>query len=562
MNYQIVENNNNILKIILCYCMFIIVFALNLYAEDNTVSLNFKDADIKLVIEFVGEITQKNFVVDEEVAGKVTIISPVKIPADQVYDVLLSVLRVHGYEAIDNGRIVNIIPAKKAAKISALSFSSGAVESEGQYVSTIYPLKQAEAQKVADILRPVLSEGGAVSVYKPNNTIIITDMTEIVNKLSKIIDVLDSQTPVNREDLYVVSLKHADAETLAGVLKGLYVKGTQGTARANIGNAHPVIVADKDSNALVIAASSRNYKQLSSIIKDLDEERLQVLVEVLIAEVSMNELSEFGIELAAIDGIIYGSPTGFGGTRITRAKDLTDNILTGGGGGLDGSAAAFAKGEKTIGKVSFPEYGILVTAFQNTQGVDILSAPQILTLDNKEAHILVGENLAFIKNSQVTAEGGTVRTFEYKDVGLSLSITPHVSEENLIRLKVNQKVENVLGFSFEGAVETSKREVLTEVVVEDGGTVVLGGLIRNEIKDEIEKVPFLGDIPILGHLFKRTKKMEVKSNLLIFICPHVVRSQNDLQELTKERQLQIEEAKSLQKKQKKAPARRRRSGRN
>ena len=549
----------SIRKSILIFVIGIAVFmTCQVYAvEDQSVSLSFRNADIRVVIEFVSQLTGKNFIVDESVKGKVTLISPSKIPMERVFEVLKSVLTVHGYEALEDGEIVRVVPAKKALKIANIDLYSNDDENQQQYACNIIKLKKTDAVKVIEMIRPLLSEGEKISVFEPNNSIMITARSTEISRFKKVIDVLDAQIPGDRENLYVIDLKHANSDEMAEVLKNLYSKeGNTGPSKKNV----PVIVSDSSTNSLIISAARHDYRQLERIIKKLDEEKLQVLVEVMIAEVSIDDTSELGVELAVANGLLYGTQKGFGGDAVNKPEDIANHILT--GGNADGISAAYIKGERQIGKITIPKYGVLVSAFQNTDGMNILSAPQILTSSNKQATILVGENLAFIKNAQVTAEGGTVRTFEYRDVGLSLSIIPHISENDLIRLEVNQKVETVLGFSFEGAVQISKREVNTEVTVEDGGTVVLGGLIHDSDVDKIQKVPFLGDLPLLGHLFRKKNSAKEKMNLLVFICPHVIHSQADLERITQERKLQAEKTRQLleQKKQTQPGKRRSRRG--
>jgi len=177
-----------------------------------------------------------------------------------------------------------------------------------------------------------------------------------------------------------------------------------------------------------------------------------------------------------------------------------------------------------VGGIAVPNVSFLLKAFDDDRDVNILSTPQIIATDNEQARILVGNRIAFIKNSQVTAEGGTVSTFEFRDIGLELVITPHIGEKGFIRLEVEQRTEDVIGESFEGAPETAKRETKTTVTVQDNKTIVLGGLIRDNVIKSVRKVPILGDLPFLKVFFRSEETTVQKLNLLLFLTPHILRT--------------------------------------
>ncbi|RLG54639.1 MAG: type II secretion system protein GspD, partial [Candidatus Hydrothermarchaeota archaeon] len=237
----------------------------------------------------------------------------------------------------------------------------------------------------------------------------------------------------------------------------------------------------------------------------------------------------------------YGG-TDFGLIEAERAGDLT------------GLVVGITKGYIPVGGVNYPDIKALLQLYSRDSDVNILSTPKILTTDNEEAEIIVGEERPFLKSSQVTAEGTTVRTWEYKDVGITLKITPHISKGKLLRLDIFTEIKS---FQEElegevGAVVTTKRQAKTSVVVEDGSTVVIGGLIRDDKVSRVSKVPLLGDVPLLGWLFKSRSQTKVKTNLLIFITPRIVASAEDLKRITAEekerRRERIEEYRKERKK--------------
>ena len=248
---------------------------------------------------------------------------------------------------------------------------------------------------------------------------------------------------------------------------------------------------------------------------------------------------ELGLEMVAAGGIVYGSQRAFAGAS---SKGIIGNILT--GGGMPGMTMGVVEGETNVAGINMPNLGLLVIASKDDDDINILSIPQIMATDNQESQILVGQNLAFIKNSQVTPEGSTVKTFEYKDVGILLKLTPHITDDDYVRMDVIQQVEHVIGQSFEGAVETSKREAVTTITVKDNSTAVIGGLILDKTTESVEKVPLLGDIPIVNILFKSTKTEDEKVNLFIFITPHIIRTDSEINEITNDRKKTVGQTES------------------
>jgi general secretion pathway protein D len=508
---------------------------------EDLVSMSFENTDLRLVIKFVSEVTGENFIVDEGIKGNVTILAPSKIPVDQLRQVLESVLMVSGYTLVSSGKVTKVVPLESARQASSETVSGDQVIRDGdRFVTQVIPLKFANAEKIAGLVNPFLTRGGHVTFYSPTNTLVVSDSASNVSRIAQIVGQLDHKGTDVRPDLNVYRLKNADAQEVAEVLSQLFEKERKSIEVSRVSQDKEIsfVVADPTTNALLIHSSEGRYPSIQRAIQELDAPRKQVLVEVLVAEVNLDKLERIGIEWATAEGAVYGSQEGFAQDRVIRAENILDNVLT--GGGFPGTTAAYVYDTLKIGSIEIPRLGILVNAFRNHSDINILSTPQILTTDHTEAEILVGENRAFIKLAQVTPEGSTVRTFEYKDVGLSLRLKPHITEDGMVRMEVHQKVEDVIGQSFEGAVETSKREARTLITVKDSKTAVIGGLIRDR-KDKITyKVPILGDIPLLGLPFTRKEDQNTKTNLLIFICPHILDSQAELLSLSKEKKEKID----------------------
>lgn len=520
------------MRFIVCGLWFVVALLIGdgFAQQSEMVSMDFDNVELKTIIKFMSELTGKNFIVDSEVKGTATVLSPSKIPIKEAYKVLESILVVNGYTTIPSDDVVKIIPISEA-KQKAIETQVGKeiidIQLKDRMITQIIPLEYADVNKLKSILVSYVSGSGHIASYPPTNTLIITDISSNLKRLLEIINDLDKRPVSQNESVHVYHVQNADAEKMAGLLSRIYLEKKKGGEEIS---EPPTIVADTSSNSLVILTSPQEYAFLEQLLIKLDRRKSQVLVEAIIAEVSLTKTMEWGLEFASAGGIVYGSSRGFSGGIN---KGTVGNILT--GGGLPETTLGVAEGTTQRAGITMPDFGMLITASKNTDDVNILSAPQILATDNHEAQILVGKKLAFIKNTQVTPEGSTVRTFEYKDTGLLLKVIPHITDDGFVRLDITQQVEDVIGQSFEGAVETSKREANTTVTVKNNSTVVIGGLLLDRKKDSVEKVPLLGDIPILGLLFKRTKTGSEKMNLFLFITPHIVKTPEGLEELNRKK---------------------------
>ena len=433
--------------------------------------------------------------------------------------------------------------------------------------------------------------------------------------LETLIAKLDIRTPEGRGQIHVYYLQYANAEELAQVLTaqageiartltptttptgqsttpgglppptpgGLppttSTVGTQTTRRQGVvGGTTPLgisIVADKPTNSLVITAPPEAYVLIKEIIQKLDVRRSQVLVESLIAEVTLNKAQSLGVEWRAInspDGTqVFASSTGSAQTGLLNAT-----LGSIGGTGTTGTAAStnplagftslasqgFLIGllrtltiqvdpsnpNSTVKILNIP---LLLRAFQGDTDVNILSTPNLLTTDNEEAEIVIGEQRPFLRQAQDTPIGGvtgtsTIRTFEFKDTGITLRVTPQISQGKTVRLKLAQEVTAFVSESEVGAVTTTKRSAKTTVIVDDNQTIVIGGLISNDSNEAKTSVPCLGSIPIFGWAFKQTSVSKRKTNLLIFLTPHIITSPEDIDRVTTHERQRREQAPAIE----------------
>lgn len=489
-------------------------------ATAGNISIDYEDADIKIVIKSLGEIIGTNYIIDPLVDGKVTLTSPKQIDSNEAEALLLSILNVNGYTVVTENNISKIIPLNKARQ-SNLPIVTGREKytSSDKMVTHLTYLKYSEAKKVADIINPLVSPFGTVSYYAPTNMLIITDSSSNINRFIDLINAIDSKQKQTSTTANVVYLKNTDADKMAESLNKIYEEKKKQRSQQNTSPV-PVIIPNTETNALLIIAYPQEYSTLLQIIEKLDITKPQVLIEVVIAEISLTKTLDLGIELATSGGYIYGTQSGYSGAQT---NGITKSIAT--GGGLGNTAIGFVEGSKTLGNILIPDIGGLISLAATDDDINILSVPQIVTTNNEEAKILVGQNLAFIKNSQVSAEGSIVKTFDFRDVGLILHITPHINENGEVRLKIKQEIEEVSGVSFEGAIETNKRELITQLTVQNMSTAVMGGLVTENDKKLMHKVPILGSIPLLGMLFRTEHTYKQKMNLMLFITPKVIRNQ-------------------------------------
>ena len=275
------------------------------------------------------------------------------------------------------------------------------------------------------------------------------------------------------------------------------------------------------TNSLVITALPRDYEILEDVIRKLDIRRAQVLIEALIAEVTLDKLSELGTELATWDESVEGSKRAVGGTTYDLRSEFEQGVLSGG----------------VLGVMKGEQIGAIINYYKKDSDFNILSSPYLFTRDNERAEILIGENVPYVTQSRITetdaANPTVIKTYDYKDVGIKLEITPHISPGGFVRLEVYELIEKLTESS--DTPTTIKREIQNTVEVKNKSTVVIGGLIRDNKERVVQKVPLLGDIPILGLLFRRNKEIVEKTSLLILITPHVIATPEDMENITQEK---------------------------
>ena len=580
-----------------------IVISQTVIAEQNQITLNLKEADIRALISTVSKFTGKTFVVDPRVKAKVTVVSSETMSAEEVYEVFLSVLQVHGYAAVPVGSIIKIVPQVNA-KQGPLPVVRGSDNKGDQLITKVIMLDHVPAAQLVPILRPLVPQQGHLAAYNPTNTLIVTDHAANIKRLIQIIGHIDRpesdeleiiplkhasaselvrilnslqsggggakaaatkkitlasddrtnsilmsgerssrlkiratiahlDTPLENEagNTHVIYLKYAKAKDMVTILTG--VQKNQGAAKkkntksiASAKNVEADIQADEATNALIITAGPDVVRRMRSIIRQLDIRRAQVLVESIIAEISNNLGKEFSSQFVVGGDNTGGSnnvPVGasnFGGTGGIIGL-LSGDAATIAGSIGDGITFGIGSGEGT-------RFGFLLKALSADAATNILSTPSVVTMDNQEASIVIAQNVPFLTGSFTTAADGAsnpFQTVERQDVGITLKVTPQINEGSTIKLDIDQEVSNVSqAAAANGGIITNKRSITTSVLVEDGEILVLGGLIDDQLRDSVSKVPILGDIPLLGWLFRSHTTSKEKQNLMVFMRPSIMRT--------------------------------------
>jgi general secretion pathway protein D len=502
------------------------------FAKTEKVALNFDDVDISVFLKTMSEITGKSFVLTDKVRGKISFVSPKDIPAEKIYDVVLSILRAQGWIAVQGeNNVVQIFPAQDALKMSGkiIYGTEQITEKPDSIVTQIIPLQYANASEVLNVLRPLFPADVLLSAYPTTNVVIVNGAPPTINLVLSIVRFLDTQVPTKQSDIHVYSLENSDAETMAKTLSSLasnipvqqekQPQQKTPSAEGGLFAERFRVVASKETNSIIIISAPQDYDKILQIIRELDVKRDQVLVEALIVEITLNDDRSFGFDWRAL------IDTGIDVDAIVQSNTglMQESIQT---GGLAGLTVGLLNG--TIPTV----YAILNANKENTN-FKIVSTPEVVTMDNNEATINISEQIPFLTSSRVDELGNVIQTFDYKDIGISLKITPHVNKNGYITLDIKQTIKKIVeGTSTLTNPSVFNREVTSRVTVKTERTIVLGGLIRDDTTVVEKKVPLLGDIPLFGLLFRRKTKATERTNLMIFITPHILTEDQSITDIT------------------------------
>jgi general secretion pathway protein D len=590
-------------------------------AQDFTVNL--KETDIQELIKFVAEATDTTIVVDPAVKGKVKVVSSRPVNADELYDLFLAILDVHGYTAVSSGGVVRIIQNKDARSASVPVADGTDSLFNDEYVTQVLRLDNISAAKLLPVLRPLVPQQAHMAAYAPSNAIIISDIASNISRIRDIIERMD-QSAVQETD--VIALRYAVAEDVVrmldklnanaaadggesevllvpdqrtnsvlvtgdelqrarvrkliayidtpleqtGNVKVIYLEYAQATAIAEVltrvmqninkldssegkpnrasGNT-ATIEADEGTNSLIVTADADEMAAVESVITRLDIRRAQVLVEAIIVELEVIDGQDLGLQwLFANDSGVFGSNIN---ASDARARNIAAAIVPPSGGDADSATTGdFDIGNLAAALSQTPGLSlgwgvvdddlsmtVILNALQEQTNANILSTPSLLTLDNEEAFLTVGQQVPFITGSFTNTGGNDgaqnpFQTIERQSVGITLTVTPQINEGDSVVLDIEQEVNSLTGVSLASAAAadliTNERRIATKVLAADGRVVVLGGLIKDDVQQSEQRVPLLGDIPFLGRLFRNEGVSVTKTNLLIFIRPTIIRDDEQL----------------------------------
>lgn len=541
------------------------------WAEEATFTANFKDTDLKSFIETVGANLNKTIIMGPGVQGKVSIRTMTPLNERQYYQLFLNLLEAQGYAVVPMENDVLKVVKSSAAKVEPLPLvGEGSDNYAGdEMVTKVVPVRNVSVRELAPILRQMIDSAGSGNVvnYDPSNVIMLTGRASVVERLTEVIQrvdhagnrteevipldnasaseiarVLESLTK-NSGNSQVFYLKYSKAEDLVDVLK--QVSGTLTAAKeeaeGTVGSGREVvsIAASKHSNALIVTAPQDIMQSLQSVIEQLDIRRAQVHVEALIVEVAEGSNINFGVQWGSKDaGLMQFAngtqiPIGTLGAAISAAKPQKGSTVISENGattinpdtngdlstlaqllsGFSGTAVGVVKGD----------WMALVQAVKNDSSSNVLSTPSITTLDNQEAFFMVGQDVPVLTGSTVGSNNSNpFNTVERKKVGIMLKVTPQINEGNAVQMVIEQEVSKVEGQTSLDVV-FGERKLKTTVLANDGELIVLGGLMDDQAGESVAKVPLLGDIPVIGNLFKSTADKKEKRNLMVFIRPTILR---------------------------------------
>ncbi|MDY0397094.1 type II secretion system secretin GspD [Desulfuromonas thiophila] len=603
-------------------------------AEEAAITLDFKDIELTELIQTISALTGRNFVYDESIRGKATIISSEPMTRQEAYRLFLTVLNIKGYTVVPSGATNKIVSTRDAKEVGLPTLRAG--EASDQFVTRMLTLRHINAADVAEsILSPLMPKTSNVVVYEPSNKLIISDNAANIARLVSILRELD--VPLSQHQLKVVSLRYADAtetakicneilatgparnlnrrrstnvttsattaeskvlaydrtnrlilmassedmtsllqliaevdqqpvreharihvyylenadaetlsttlnEILSGVKAAPAPTGTTDAAKAADSpiKTQVSVTADKATNALVVNATPEDYSVIREIIRQLDIRRKQVYVEALIMELSMEATQKLGLGLQG--GFEIGDE-GVVGISSNMEKAVSADLLTNAVQGI--MAGGFSKlisyTDPASGETLYlPAFAALLQLSKTDGDVNILSAPRLLTTDNEEAEIIVGSNVPII-TQRLTDTGGSDSlaqsvAIERKDVALTLRFKPQTTEGNLVRLTIYQETTDLASTNVGNVDQVgptfTTRKLTNTVLARNGQTVVLGGLISTNLQENKSRVPLLGDIPLLGLLFRSSSLEEKKTNMVVFITPTVIGSQEELDRIS------------------------------
>jgi general secretion pathway protein D len=554
------------------------------------VSLNFENADLELVLRSIADITGINFIIGPGVKAAVTMRTTTKVPASEVLSILELVLEVNNLVAVKEGLFYKIVPLAVAQQEPQdVRVGKEPSEERERYITQIVHLDHLSADEMSRILQSFLARGAKLVVHKETNSLIIAGFSSTVRRLLDTVKALDVQSKRdNISRIFVYFVENVKASDLANILNTLYGRRDvlpraptapprpgQPLARPGLlgqpptpppppipgqpppGAALPpgvepapgevvgevTIVPDEGTNALIIKTSPRNYEFIEATIKKLDIVPKQVVIELLLAQITLTDTFRFSLEEIIRSGSFLVAGAFGGGALATAIAGVVQN-----------PPSAFTGSGFTFAFVDKDKFRVVLNSIAAVTKVDVLASPHLLTANNKEAKLQIGQevpipvgvqNLGTTSIDQNVTSANLFSTFQRKDIGIIIGIKPHVNEKRLVTLDIEVENTTIAGGAIptaasQGGDSFNKITAKTSVVVQDLQSLLIAGIIRTDKVKQRSGFPFLSQIPLLGYLFRSTDDTLTRNELLILITPHVVASPEEGRALTEQFKSRVE----------------------
>lgn len=482
--------------------LFVIILVFNLFANDE-INVNFKDLRIVDLIKITSKIINKNILITQDIEGTVDFIPNKPLSKNELIKILYITLEDKGYTLVEEHNVLRVVKLSEAKKETS--------------IIKLKNIKADVAKKSLDeISKSILNQ----DIKKQNISIIenifdnsITFIAEKkdIEYLTKYIKDIDDNSISLKKEVKLINLKNIDASNILKILEDIVSK-KENSDSVN----KPIISLDIESNSIVVMGNTEEITYINSLIKELDVEKAQVYVQARIIEVNDELVNQIGISY----GIFAGN--------------ANNNGLTAFSSSLNGGSDSISLLKDAIG-IDIPDIksglalGASLNLLKQNGALDIVSEPSILAINNKESSIYVGETISIKTSSSVTDGGTTRENFQREDVGLTLKVKPRISNETKVTLEINTILEGVKTTkTISGNADTSKKEVKTTAILNNGESVIIGGLIENKIETTNQKVPVLGDIPLFGELFKNDISNNKKNNLVVIVTPYMIPKTKDI----------------------------------
>ena len=521
------------------------------------VSLNFDDADVYSIIQTIfGDVLRVNYVVDPRVKGRVTFRSVSPVPNENVLPIMEVIFRLNGIGIIEENGLYRIIPigdiSKEPSPVRHGRDPAG-VPIAGKAVLQVVPIQHIQSTEVIRLLQPFVSTNAVVVDVPKGNMVIIADTDANVKRLLQLIQIFDNDQLKRRPQVYVHAVQNGKAKEIAALLQQIFTGARPSTTAPSPAPSTPArpttpgapsaptptplmpgaatgdqlvseatkIIPDEITNTIIIMATPEDYEVIKKTIDGIDIIPRQVIIEGMIAEVNLTDNLSVGIS-AIFKGSIGGLDATWGLNAGNRTGVDPVNLST--------------LGFTFVGTDSAGAIRAFITAQATDSKAKVLAAPHILVSDNREARIQVGQQVPLVTSETIaTASVPAQRTIQYRDIGVILKVKPRVNEGGLVSLDLTQEVSTFTTIKLyvdSTEIILNKTETTTSLVVQDGQTIIIGGLIREDTSRSRTGVPFLTKVPILGWLFGNTEDDKSRAELIILLTPYVVKDQKAARDVT------------------------------